>query len=122
MSPSSFSATSDLQPMRSLGWTQSEKAIARRIFDDARQAELGEMMAETRRRAAAIRVPADLWYLETYLRESRQQFDRKYDYRYSVLPAVFGLLLSEGRISEAELQGLREDKLSWILREGRAAR
>jgi hypothetical protein len=108
--------------MRSLGWTQSEKAIARRIFDDARQAELGEMMAETRRRAAAIRVPADLWYLETYLRESRQQFDRKYDYRYSVLPAVFGLLLSEGRISEAELQGLREDKLSWILREGRAAR
>jgi hypothetical protein len=52
--------------------------------------------------------------LEHYLTECRKEIDRKYDYRYSQLAHVFGRLLHEGRVSEEELRGLREDKLKPI--------
>jgi hypothetical protein len=52
--------------------------------------------------------------LEHYLTERRKEIDRKYDYRYSQLTHVFGRLLYEGRVSEEELSGLREDKLKPI--------
>ena len=53
----------------------------------------------------------DLWDLEHYLSKRRKEIDLKYDYRYSQLTHVFGRLLYEGRVSEEELRGLREDKL-----------
>jgi hypothetical protein len=52
--------------------------------------------------------------LEHYLTERRKQITRKYDYRYSQLTDVFGRLLYEKRLSEQELNGLREDKLTAI--------
>ena len=55
-----------------------------------------------------------MWELEHYLTERRKEIDRKYDYRYSQLTQVFGRLLHEGRVSEEELRGLREDKLKSI--------
>lgn len=36
------------------------------------------------------------------------------DYRYSQLTDVFGRLLHDGRLTEEELRGLREDKLKSI--------
>ena len=41
-----------------------------------------------------------LWELEHYLTQTRKEIDRKYDYRYPVLPLVFGNLTREGRLSE----------------------
>ena len=64
--------------------------------------------------ANKIQQSSDLWDLEHYLTERRKEIDRKYDYRYSQLPQVFGRLLYEGRVSEEELRGLREDKLKSI--------
>jgi hypothetical protein len=45
---------------------------------------------------------------------SRKEIDRKYDYRYSVLPIVFAQLIQDGRITHQELHGLAEDKLGYV--------
>ena len=72
------------------------------------------MIREAKKMAARIAQPSDLWELEHYLTERRKEIDRKYDYRYSVLPLVFGCLIREGRLREEELRGLGEDKLGRI--------
>jgi len=100
--------------MRGLKWSPAEKLIARKVFERALGTELQQVMREAQRRAAKLEDFDQLWELEAYLRQSREQIDRKYDYRYSVLPEVFGILISEGRVAEAELQELREDKLHYI--------
>ena len=95
-------------------WSKSEKAIARTAFDAALKRELQDVMRKTKQMANQIKEPADVWELEHYLTERRKEIDRKYDYRYSQLTHVFGRLLHEGRVSEEELRGLREDKLKPI--------
>jgi len=95
-------------------WSKSEKAIARIAFDAALKRELQDVMRKTKQMANQIKEPADVWELEHYLTERRKEIDRKYDYRYSQLTHVFGRLLYEGRVSEEELSGLREDKLKPI--------
>jgi len=95
-------------------WSKSEKAIARTAFDAALGRELHEVIQRTKQMANAIQQSSDLWDLEHYLTERRKEIDRKYDYRYSQLRHVFGRLLYEGRVSEEELRGLRDDKLKSI--------
>jgi hypothetical protein len=95
-------------------WSKSEKAIARIAFDAALKRELQDVMRKTKQMANQIKESADVWELEHYLTERRKEIDRKYDYRYSQLTHVFGRLLYEGRVSEEELSGLREDKLKPI--------
>jgi hypothetical protein len=102
--------------MRDLKWSASEKAIARKAFDLALGRELEEVMIKAKKWAEKIRHPSDLWELERYLYESRKQINQKYDYRYSVLPMVFGVLIRQGRLTERDLRGLREDKLGYIRR------
>ena len=100
--------------MRELRWSGSEKAVARKVFDRALQAELTELVKKAKSMAAKIEEPADLWDLEDYLTKRRMQINRKYDYRYSVLPSVFANLVREGRLSEEDLRGLSEDKLRYV--------
>ena len=95
-------------------WSRSEKVIARTAFDAALGRELHEVIQEAKRMASQIQQSSDLWDLEHYLTQRRKEIDRKYDYRYSQLTHVFGRLLHEGRVSEEELRGLREDKLKSI--------
>jgi hypothetical protein len=102
--------------MSSTKWTDSEKRIARRVFDAALHRELAELMAEFKRRAAAATEPEDMWSIEQFLATARKDIDSKYDYRYSQLYLVFGRLLREGRIGERDLHGLSEDKLAYIRR------
>ncbi len=52
----------------------------------------------------------------TLVGRRRVAIDRKYDYRYSVLPFVFATLLAEGRVSESELQKLGHEKFDLIRR------
>lgn len=100
--------------IRNLKWSQAEKVIARNAFDRALQKELEEVIQQSKRLAEKIQQPSDLWELEGFLTKRRNEIDRKYDYRYSVLPEVFGCLVRDGRISEDELHGLAEDKLAYI--------
>ena len=95
-------------------WSKSERAIARTAFDAALKRELQQVMQEAKQMANEIKEPADAWDLEHYLTERRKEINRKYGYRYSQLTHVFGRLLYEGRVSEEELGGLREDKLKPI--------
>ena len=100
--------------MSEFKWSASEKKIARTVYDEALRAELAEVMAEFKRRAAALEKPADMWAVGEYLDHKGREINRKYDYRYSQLIWIFGLLLREGRIQEAQLTGLAEEKLSSI--------
>lgn len=104
----------EVTPMRELRWSQAEKAAARRAFDLALKRELEAVMREAKERAARINEPSELWELEAWLTLRRKQIDRDYDYRYSVLPLVFAVLLRDGRLSAIELDGLGEDKLDRI--------
>ena len=95
-------------------WSKSEKAIARRAFDAALDREYAALTDEVRRRANAITEPHHIWALHDFLTRTRKDIDRKYDYRYSQLVIVFGLLIKGGWLSESELTGLAEEKLTRI--------
>lgn len=97
-------------------WSGREKKIARRAFDDALDRALARTMAEFQKLAAAATKPADMWDLEDFLHQRRAEIDRTFDYRYSQLPRVFGLLILEGCLTEAQLDGLSEDKIEEIRR------
>ena len=112
---SSPSATPNTYPYQNEPtWSKSEKAIARTAFDAALKRELQDVMHKTKQMADQIKEPVDVWELEHYLTERREEINCKYDYRYSQLRHVFGRLLYEGRVSEEELRGLQEDKLKSI--------
>jgi hypothetical protein len=102
--------------MRNWKWSHTEKTIARQAFERALGQELQAVIDEVKKRAARIEQPSDRWKLERYLTQKRQEIDRKYDYRYSVLPIVFTTLLREGRITEEDLRDLRQEKLDFIRR------
>ena len=61
--------------------------------------------------AQKIQQPADVWKLES---KRRNEIDCEYDYRHSILPLVFSALIRKGRLSEDDVQGLREDKMHYI--------
>jgi hypothetical protein len=50
----------------------AEKAIARKAFDAALQRELDAVIREAKERAACIALPADLWELERWLTQCRE--------------------------------------------------
>jgi hypothetical protein len=91
-------------------WTDSEKKIARRVYEAALAAELSEVISEVRARASRVQVPEDAWALEEFLRTRRIEIDQKYEYRYSRLVMLFGSLLLEGRIHDTDLDGLSDEK------------
>ncbi len=58
--------------------------------------------------------PTVIWRIHDYLSEERKNTDKVFDYRYSVLIMMFGTLLRDGWLAEADLAGLQEDKLEKI--------
>jgi hypothetical protein len=102
--------------MRDLKWTESEKKLARVAFNGCLTAELAELISTFKSKAAAATTADDVWAVEEFLAQRRREIDRKYDFRYSQLISVFGRLVREGRLREAELSGLSADKLAFILR------
>ena len=97
-------------------WSHSEKKLSRRVFELALEAELAEIVADFKSKAAAVATPEEMWALREFLSHKQREIDQKYDYRYSQLTFVFSRLLREGRIRRDELHGLSEDKLSEIER------
>ena len=49
-----------------------------------------------------------------YLTESRNTIDRIYQYRYSGLLRVFSILMRDGWLKEADLVGLKPDKIAEV--------
>ena len=100
--------------MYDLKWSESEKKLSRRIFEAALQAELADIIAKFKAKAAAVTTPDEMWAVRDFLAQAQHEIERKYDYRYSQLILVFATLVREGRITEAQLHGLSEEKLSYI--------
>ncbi|OGB53154.1 MAG: hypothetical protein A2503_02635 [Burkholderiales bacterium RIFOXYD12_FULL_59_19] len=97
-------------------WKDSEKKIARRVFEAALQSELADIMATFKALAANAKEPEDMWKIQAFLAHAQRDIDGKYDYRYSQLELVFGRLLREKRIYEQDLNGIADEKLANILR------
>ena len=106
--------------MADLRWSHSEKEVARAAFDAALSRELAairkELVAMLERSATSVEV----WQVHDFLSEKRDEVDRKYDYRYSVLISVFGRLLHEGWLNETDLTGISPEKLQLIQRSAAA--
>ena len=100
--------------MHNLKWSGSEKKIARSVFEVALQQELAEIMTMFKDKAARATEPDDIWAVENWLSRQRREIDTQYDFRYSQIIFVFGRLLRENRITEEQLAGLGDDKLSFI--------
>lgn len=92
--------------MNNLKWTESEKRLSRRVFEAALTAELNEIMAEFKTKAADAATPVAMWAVQDYLAKKRHDIEAKYDFRYSQLLFVFGRLIREGRIQEEQLSAL----------------
>ena len=102
--------------MRDLDWSASEKKAARAAFDAAFVRECNAIKHEAEAMFQRTPDAAEVWRVHDYLSEKRREVDQKYDYRYSVLISVFGRLLSEGWVTEAELAKLKPEKLELIRR------
>ena len=102
--------------MQYLDWSAGEKKATRAAFDVAFARECGAIKREAESMLQRMSDAAGVWRVHDYLSEKRREVDRKYDYRYSVLISVFGRLLSEGWVTEAELAKLKPEKLELIRR------
>jgi hypothetical protein len=102
--------------MLNLKWSDSEKKLARQVYDKALKSELANILAEFKSKAAAASNVSEMWALEDYLIDRRREIDSKYDYRYSQLLFVFARLIREGRIDEDALSGLLPEKRAVIRR------
>ena len=94
-----------------------EKAdVALRAFDRALSKELEALIRDAKGRGREGRGALRVVGLESWLTMRRREIDRRYDYRYSVLPLVFAHLLRDGRLTEDDLHGLGQEKLDLIRR------
>jgi hypothetical protein len=98
-------------------WSGSEKKIARRAYEAARQTVLAGTLAEFKAKAAAATTIDDMWSIVDALRRRRRELEELLDYRYSQLPFVFARLIVEGHLDERQLAGLSEDKLEEVRRD-----
>ena len=100
--------------MNNIKWSESEKKVARVVFDAAFRRECAAILSKLKELAASATTPQDMWAIDDYLDRQRREIDSKYDYRYSQLIFVFGRLLRENWIDVEALPGLSAEKLNYI--------
>ncbi len=100
--------------MKDFNWSSNEKKFARNLFDLAYKREIEELKRTVFEKATQIQSDEDIWELHNFLTERRDEIDEKYNYRYSRLIVVFGILLREKYIFENELDGLDKEKVQVI--------
>ena len=100
--------------MKDIKWSESEKKVARTVFDAAFKRECAATLLKLKELAASATTPQDMWAIHDYLDLHRREIDLKYDYRYAQLIFVFARLLRENWIEEAQLQALSSEKRVYI--------
>ena len=95
-------------------WTKAEKQIAKEAFDRAYQRESTALIKEINE--YKLEQPDDIWSLSQMLQEREKEINNIYDYRYSQLTIIFGILIKRESLSIDELDGLSQDKLEQIKR------
>ncbi len=99
---------------RDVPWSDSEKKAARKAFNLAYKKQCAAVTAKVKKMMASGSDPSNVWRVHDYLSVQRRAVDALFDYRYSVLLRVFAKLIYAGLLTEADLSGLREDKLEEI--------
>ena len=103
------------QSLRDLTWSAAEKKAARGAFEQAYHKQCTAIAAKVKQMIGqASTDPTVIWRIHDYLSQERKNTDEVFDYRYSVLITVFGKLLRDGWLTEADLAGLQEDKMEKI--------
>jgi Photoprotection regulator fluorescence recovery protein len=102
--------------MNTINWSCSEKKIAKQAFDTALKREYAALLDQLKRSAAKAESRDDIWDIHDYLTEQRKLINQKYDYRYSQLMFVFGILLRQKWLEEKDIAGLAEEKLVEVRR------
>jgi hypothetical protein len=98
--------------MNDFNWSKAEKKIAKEAFDKAYQRESKNIIKEIKE--YKLEQPDDIWSLSELLHEREKEINNIYDYRYSQLTMVFGILIKRGFLSIEELDGLSDEKLEQI--------
>ena len=98
--------------MNAFTWSKAEKKIEKEAFDKAYQRENKTLIKEIK--AYKLEQPEDIWSLSEMLKKREKEINNIYDYRYSQLTIVFGMLIKRGFLSIDELDGLSADKLEQI--------
>ena len=100
--------------MSTLNWSSAEKKIAKQAYDAALKREYAALLQQLKDSAEKANSRDDIWYIYDHLTKQRKSIDQRYDYRYSQLIFVFGILLRQKWLEESDLEGLAEDKLQLI--------
>jgi hypothetical protein len=97
-----------------LTWTASEKKTARKAFDKAFERQCAAITAEARRLLEDVTASSDIWRVQEFLSDQRKTVDRIFRYSYSGLILIFSILMRDGWLTEADLVGLQQEKLTRI--------
>lgn len=97
--------------IREVKWTATEKKVARKAYDKAFERQCTAIATEAKRMLENIADPSDVWQVEVYLRDHRKTVDRVYHYSYSDLLQVFSILMRDGWLKEADLDGIQPEKI-----------
>jgi len=100
--------------MQDFTWSHSQKKAARAAFDLASERDTQAIRREVEGMLQNSKDAGVVWRIEDYLYERRQEHDRVFDYRYSVLIFVFAGLVRESLLSEEELEGIGQEKVETI--------
>lgn len=98
--------------MNDIKWTKAEKKVAKEAFEMAYQRECQKIINDIKK--YKLEQPEDIWSLSEMLQEQEKEINNIYDYRYSQLIIVFGMLIKRGFLSIDELDGLSDDKIDQI--------
>jgi site-specific recombinase XerC len=101
-------------PEDQISWSSVEKKAARYAFDKAYEKQCKAIRETVSKMASKASSPSDLWKIHDYLSEQRKRTDELFDYRYSVLLQVFGILLRRGLLHTDDLAGLSDHKVEKI--------
>ncbi|MBU0732934.1 MAG: hypothetical protein KJ573_01335 [Proteobacteria bacterium] len=100
-----------MKNLRDIQWSKTEKRVARKAFDTAYKKECASITKQAFKLLDVVKEPNDIWKVHDLLTTKREEVDRKYDYRYSVLILVFSTLIKEGWLKIEDLAGLSDEKL-----------
>ena len=96
-----------------MGYTKSEKKAAKELFELARQRDYKRLQTDIKQYECDT--PESIWDLRYFLNKKAKEFDNKYDYRYSVLDAVFIGFILEGLLQTNELKALSQERQTYLM-------
>ena len=94
-------------------FTKSEKKVAKELFELAKQRDYEKLKNDIN--SFQLDSPNNIWELRDFLNNKAKEFDRKYDYRYSILDELFSYLIIEELLSIEELKNLSQDHQNIIV-------